>query len=60
MYQIDTKNTKWIQNISNGRKIDQMTIKYTHKIDPLKFTHIGLWFENMPSGNPDVGVCELV
>jgi hypothetical protein len=29
IYQITTKYTKWPQNISNGRKIDQTVIKYT-------------------------------
>jgi hypothetical protein len=28
-YQITTKYTKWPLDISNGRKIDQMVIKYT-------------------------------
>jgi hypothetical protein len=28
IYQMTTKYTKWPLNISNGRKIDQMVIKY--------------------------------
>jgi hypothetical protein len=42
MYQISTKNTKWPLNISNGRKIDEMIIKYTKMIFHSK-TH-----ENLP------------
>jgi hypothetical protein len=57
IYQITTKYTKWPKNISNGRKIDQMVIKYTYKTfsiaRPSKIYPIGyFWFENKPSGNP--------
>jgi hypothetical protein len=40
---------KWSQNLSNGRKIDQMSIKYTtsSKIYPVN----DFWPENKPSGN---------
>jgi hypothetical protein len=30
MYQVTTKYNKWAQHILNGRKIDQMVIKYTN------------------------------
>jgi hypothetical protein len=36
IYQIATKYTKWPYNISNGHKIDQMTIKYLHQHLPLQ------------------------
>jgi hypothetical protein len=35
IYQMTTKYIKWIWNISNGRKIDQMVVKYA-KIFPCK------------------------
>jgi hypothetical protein len=43
--------------MANGRKMDQVLIKYTKILcilqDPPKFTQIGIfWFENEPSGNP--------
>jgi hypothetical protein len=30
IYQMTTKYTKWPKNVSNGRNIDQMDIKYTN------------------------------
>jgi hypothetical protein len=43
-------------NISNGRKIDQMSIKYTNILNCQtlrKFTQSPIfWSENKPSGNP--------
>jgi hypothetical protein len=54
-YQNGGKYTKLPQNIPsglNGRKIDQMVIKYT-KIFPSKiYPNWDFWFENKPSGNP--------
>jgi hypothetical protein len=49
------KYTKWPQNIPNGRKIDQMVIKYTNfsHCKTLQNLHkLGFWFENLPSGIP--------
>jgi hypothetical protein len=49
------KYTKLPQNISNGRKIDQMPKKYRHLYlqDPPKFTQIAfLVLKYIPSGNP--------
>jgi hypothetical protein len=37
------KYTKRQQNISNGREIDQMAIKYMYQRDPLKFTQIRIF-----------------
>jgi hypothetical protein len=53
IYQMGKKYTKWAKNIPNGQKIYQ----HLPLQDPPKFTHPNknwdLWFENMPSGNPD-------
>jgi hypothetical protein len=52
------KCNKLIQNVPNGHKISQISIKYSKwpkNISTLanpKFTQIGI-FENKPSGNPD-------
>jgi hypothetical protein len=46
IYQMATGCTKRPLNIYNGRKIDQMVIKYTkifHLQDPPKFTQIGIF-----------------
>jgi hypothetical protein len=56
MYQITQKYTKQQYNISNGRKIDQMFIKYTnifHCKTLQNLPNLDFWFENIPSGNPD-------
>jgi hypothetical protein len=45
------------KNISNGRKIDQMVIKYSRFsiTRPSKiYPNWDFWFENKPSGNPDL------
>jgi hypothetical protein len=50
------KYTKWPQNISNGRKIDQMVKKYIifSNLSPSKiYPNLDFWFENKPSGNPE-------
>jgi hypothetical protein len=46
-----------MQNIPNGRKIDQMPIKYTiynifHFKSLQNLSNYDFGFENMPSGNP--------
>jgi hypothetical protein len=33
IYQMATKYNKWPQNNSNGRKIDQMAVKYINNVD---------------------------
>jgi hypothetical protein len=54
----------WLQNISNGLKIDQMILKYTnifHRKPPPKiYPSLDFWFEDMPSGNPGVSVTATV
>jgi hypothetical protein len=57
IYTMTTKYTKWPKNISNGRKIDQIVIKYKNKrfsiARPSKiYPNLDFWFENKPSGNP--------
>jgi hypothetical protein len=50
----NTKYIKWTQNILNGRKINQVAMKYTNIFysRPSKiFPNWDFWFENMPSGN---------
>jgi hypothetical protein len=49
------KYNKWSQNILNGRKIDQMSIKYTnifHCMTVQNLPNWDFWFENLPAGNP--------
>jgi hypothetical protein len=59
MYQINTKCTKWSQNIPNVRKIFQMEIKYFNifhsKVRQI-YPNWDFWFENKPSGNPGHGL----
>jgi hypothetical protein len=40
--------------ISNDRKIFQMTIKYTSIFHSKALQNWDFWFENTPSGNPDL------
>jgi hypothetical protein len=51
-----TKYTEWPQNIPDGRKIDQLAIKYTNIIHCKilqNLPKLGFFsFENMPSGSP--------
>jgi hypothetical protein len=39
--------------MSNGHKIDQIAIKYSNKAFST-YPILDFWFENIPSGNPDV------
>jgi hypothetical protein len=39
-------------SIQNGRKIDQMSIKYTIARPPKIYPNCDFWSENLPSGNP--------
>jgi hypothetical protein len=53
--QMTTKYTKRPLNISNGRKIDQMVIKYTNNFHCKTLQNLpklGFGFENKPTGNP--------
>jgi hypothetical protein len=43
-----TKYTKWTEHLPNGYKI----CHHLPLQDPPKFTQTGIWFENIPSGNP--------
>jgi hypothetical protein len=55
IYQVTIKYPQWQQNIPNGRKIDQMAIKYTNIFHCKTLQNLktwDFWFENMPSGNP--------
>jgi hypothetical protein len=58
IYQITRKYTKRpYLNIPNGRKIDQMSRKYTNIsiARPSKiYPNWDFWLENIPSGNPDL------
>jgi hypothetical protein len=50
-----TKYTKWPKIFYNGRKIDQMIIKYTKIFHCKTFQNLPKFdflFENKPSGNP--------
>jgi hypothetical protein len=52
------KYTKWPYNISNGRKIDQMVIKYTKIFYSKTLQNLpdwDFWFVNKPSGSPAKG-----
>jgi hypothetical protein len=52
---MNTKGTKWSQNIPQSHKIFQIAIKYINTLTtqgPQKFTQFFFWFENKPSGNP--------
>jgi hypothetical protein len=57
-----TNYTKRPKSVPNGHKIFQMVIKY-HNIflpRPSKFDqNWDFWFENKPSGNPDVNIGTL-
>jgi hypothetical protein len=68
------KCTKSTQNVPNGRKISQSFLKYYKWPQNIStFTHLrpskiypnwDFWFENKPSGNPDLNnstaPCELL
>jgi hypothetical protein len=59
IYQMAVKYFQWPQNISNGRKIDQVLIKIPrfYNARPTKiYPNWNFWFENKPSGNPGVRV----
>jgi hypothetical protein len=47
IYQMITKYIKWLQNIPNGRNIDQLAIKYTnifHCKTLQNLPKMGFWF----------------
>jgi hypothetical protein len=55
-YQMTLIYTKWAYNRPIGRKIYQMytpeIFQYLPLQEPLKFTRIGIFLKNIPSGNP--------
>jgi hypothetical protein len=57
MYQINTKCTKWSYNIPNVQRIFQMDMKCINIFQSKAFQNwpkLEFWFENKPTGNPDV------
>jgi hypothetical protein len=62
-YQMTTKYTKWPKNISNGRKIDQMVLKYAtifhckplQNVPKLGFGIFGLKTNHLASLGAEVG-----
>jgi hypothetical protein len=60
IHHITIKYTKWPLNIPNGRKIDQMTIKSSIARYSKIYSNWDFWFGNMPSGNPDLHVQDLL
>jgi hypothetical protein len=64
MYQMNTKCTKWTQNVPNGHKISQMFIKYSKLFSNLRpykiYPNWDFWSENKLSGNPGEGEAQGV
>jgi hypothetical protein len=56
MYQINLKYMKWSWSIPIVRKIFQMVLKSTFSHPRLSkiYPNLDFWFENKPSGNPEV------
>jgi hypothetical protein len=56
---MNTKCTKWSQNIPNDRKLFQMAVNYIntfYNLRPSKiYPNLDFWFENKKSGNPGFG-----